>query len=138
LTIHPQLKSDSIVIGRFELSYVLLVKDANYPWLILVPDLDNLTEIYQMSVEQQQQLLAESSYLAGKMMQHFHADKMNIAALGNVVPQLHLHHIVRYVGDLSWPAPVWGRHAAKEYSAQELTARIAEVKGLLADKLISQ
>ena len=133
--IHPQLKNDCIVLGRFKLSFVLLVKDSNYPWLILVPDLDEVTEIYQMTVEQQQQLLDESSYLANKLMQHFKGDKMNIAALGNVVSQLHLHHVVRYVDDISWPAPIWGKQAALEYSDKQLIKITNELQDLLSDKL---
>ena len=135
--IHPQLKDDCVLLGRFELSTVLLAKDANYPWLILVPELDDITEIFQLTVEQQTQLISESSYLADKMMQHFKGDKMNIAALGNVVPQLHLHHVVRYSSDISWPAPIWGKHPALKYSEQQLEHRISELNGLLADKLIA-
>lgn len=137
MTIHPQLDNDCIVLGRFELSFVLLVKDASYPWLILVPELDDITEIYQMPVAEQKLLLDESSYLAKKLMQHFNGDKMNIAALGNVVPQLHLHHVVRYINDLAWPAPIWGKHPATDYSVNQLEERICELKVLLSDRLLS-
>lgn len=136
MRIHPQLKNDCIVLGRFELSCILLVKDANYPWIILVPDIDDISEIYQMSVEQQRLLLQESSYLATKMVQHFKADKMNIAALGNVVPQLHLHHVARYADDVAWPAPIWGKHPAMPYDEKQLKTRIKELQTLLADKII--
>jgi len=135
LTIHPQLEKDCLLLGCLELSYVLLMKDANYPWLILVPAVEGVSEIYQLSVSQQQQLLAESSFIAENMMAHFQGRKMNIAALGNIVPQLHLHHVVRYEDDPAWPAPVWGKHAAKAYTEAQLTERVDELKALFAERL---
>lgn len=137
MNIHPQLEKDCHLLGRLELSYVLLMKDANYPWLILVPDVETISEIYQMTQQQQQCLLAESSWLAEKMMSHFHGDKMNIAALGNIVPQLHLHHVVRYKNDLAWPVPVWGKHVATAYTEAQLMARVEECKLILSERLKS-
>ncbi len=116
-TLHPRLAEDCIVLGRFPLSLVLLMNDANYPWFILVPDRKNVCEIYQLSTEDQICLQHESSYLAAQLAAIFSADKMNIAALGNVVPQLHLHHIVRYKHDPVWPAPVWGKLPAIPYTS---------------------
>ncbi len=92
------------------------MKDANYPWFIFVPDRDNMTEIYQLTAADQQQLIVESSTLSRILSEQFGADKINIAALGNVVPQLHIHHIARYKTDAAWPAPVWGMHPAKPYT----------------------
>ena len=92
------------------------MNDANYPWFILVPDRDDISEIYQLSEADQQQLLNESSMLSRIIDQLFSADKINIAALGNIVPQLHIHHIVRYTTDVAWPGPVWGRHPAAAYT----------------------
>jgi len=118
--IHPQLANDCLLLGKFTLSHLLLMRDANYPWCILVPDCEGITEIYQLSESDQQQLLRESSQLAQAMDAAFNPDKLNIAALGNVVPQLHIHHIARYRTDAAWPAPVWGRVAVKPYSEDEL------------------
>jgi len=118
--LHPQLDKDCILIGQFKLCQLLLMNDANYPWFILVPARENISEIYQLSDEGQQQLLSESTYLSRKLMQVFSGDKMNIAALGNVVPQLHVHHVVRYKTDSTWPAPVWGKLAAIEYDELQL------------------
>ena len=98
------------------------MRDANYPWCILVPDREGITEIYQLSEADQQQLLRESSQLSRAMEAAFNPDKLNVAALGNVVPQLHIHHIARYRTDAAWPAPVWGRVAVKSYSEDELAA----------------
>lgn len=118
--IHPQLLEDCLIIGRFSLSHLLLMRDANYPWFILVPDRENIGEIYQLSANEQSQLMSESSYLAESLMKAFSGDKMNTAALGNIVPQLHLHHVVRYHSDPAWPAPVWGKWPTKPYSEAAL------------------
>ena len=93
--------------------------DANYPWFILVPDRDNIREVFELDPSDQQQLIAESSMLAGAISRRFDADKINIAALGNLVPQLHIHHIARYRDDAAWPAPVWGLLPAKPYSVEQ-------------------
>lgn len=115
-TLHSQLAADTFEIGNFPLSVLLLMNDANYPWFILVPRRADIREIYQLDGKDQQQLLWESSALAEGLSAQFQADKLNIAALGNMVPQLHLHHIVRYRTDPAWPAPVWGHRPARHYS----------------------
>ena len=120
-------------MARLELSLVLLMRDANYPWFILVPQRKDISEIYQLSPVDQQQLLRESSYLARSLNDAFAADKMNIAALGNVVPQLHIHHIVRYRHDPAWPAPVWGRLPAKPYTTEQINTVIARLKTELVE-----
>ncbi len=120
----PQLASDTQLLGDFPLCRVLLGKDANYPWCILVPRRDNVTEIYQLAEQDQRQLLAESSHLAQTLRHIFNGHKMNVAALGNVVAQLHLHHIVRYRDDVAWPGPVWGQFPGRAYCAEMLQERI--------------
>ena len=136
--LHPyqldaQLKRDCIVLGRFSLCDLLLMNDANYPWFILVPRRADVSEIYHLSNLDQQQLLAESSLLSSNLADIFNADKMNVAALGNVVKQLHLHHVVRYQDDPAWPAPVWGKLAARAYSAEQIDELRERVNGMLAD-----
>lgn len=118
-------------MGSFSLSCLLLMNDATYPWFILVPQRDGISEIYQLQELDQVLLARESSYLARQLAQGFKADKMNIAALGNVVPQLHVHHIVRYHNDPAWPAPVWGRLPAKVYAAHDIAAIKQKLKQLL-------
>jgi len=105
---------------------LLLLRDANYPWFILVPDREAITEIHQLDEADQQQLMRESVLLSRALETAFTPDKLNIAALGNIVPQCHIHHIVRYRSDAAWPAPVWGRVPLKEYSEDAL-ARVAGV-----------
>ncbi|MCP4876113.1 MAG: HIT domain-containing protein [Gammaproteobacteria bacterium] len=126
--LHPRLASDCIILGRFPLSRLLLMNDSNYPWFILVPDRDNVGEIYQLEDTDRKQLLDESCLLSRYLMDAFNGDKLNIAALGNQVPQLHLHHIVRYHSDKAWPTPIWGKVAAQPYRATEL----AEIKSKFA------
>ncbi|MDT8281622.1 MAG: HIT domain-containing protein [Gammaproteobacteria bacterium] len=88
---------------------MILINDANYPWFILVPGREDITEIHQLDESDQIQLLAESMYLSRCLQQVFQADKLNIAALGNIVPQLHIHHIAHFKTDICWPSPVWGQ-----------------------------
>jgi len=111
------------------------MKDANYPWFILVPDRENVTEIFQLDETDQKQLITESSLLSSTITRLFNADKINIAALGNLVPQLHLHHIVRYTTDAAWPAPVWGKLPAKPYTEKEIDQVFDKLKAGLGEIL---
>lgn len=130
--LHPQLANDTLVVGRFDLCLALLMNDANYPWVILVPRRDGLREIFELSGDEQTQFTGESSFVAKSMARHFHADKMNIAALGNVVPQLHIHHIARYTTDPAWPAPVWGKVARLSYTNHDARQALENLRGLFA------
>lgn len=121
-TLHPRLREDCFPIGRLQLCHVLLMNDSNYPWCILVPDREGITEIHQLEGRDQIQLIRESSLLARVLESLFAPDKLNIAAIGNLVPQLHLHHVVRYRNDAAWPAPVWNRLSPSPYP--EATARV--------------
>ena len=120
-SLHPQLEKDCYELADFPLSKLLLCNDSAYPWFILVPKVNDITDIYQLDWQQQQQLLNESSMLSELLMQVFEGDKMNVAALGNVVEQLHVHHIVRFKTDVCWPKPIWGQQALTPYSSDELT-----------------
>ena len=131
--LHTQLAHDCVAVGRFPLCRLLLMRDANYPWFVLVPDREDITEIYQLAAEDQQRLIYESSALARALMRHWRGDKINVAALGNVVPQLHLHHIVRFRVDPAWPAPVWGRLPAAPYSDAALAETLARAGRAAAD-----
>ena len=128
--IHPQLRRDCLVVGRFPLCFLLLMRDANYPWLILVPDREGVSEIFQLSDADQILLARESARLAAALAESFRADKMNVAALGNLVPQLHIHHVVRYRDDPAWPAPVWGKVPPKPYSDEALGEVVEKLKGV--------
>lgn len=132
-TLHPQLAADCHVLGNLPLSRVLLLDDARYPWLILVPQRPNLREIYELEPAGQQQLVEESSRVGKVLMSLYAGDKLNIGALGNLVPQLHLHHVVRRQGDPAWPGPVWGHSPAQRYGQQELTERMAQLRAALPE-----
>lgn len=121
-TLDTRLEQDTQVLGDFPLSRLLLMKDAQYPWFILVPRREEVSEVFQLSSEDQQQLWAEAAELAEILKDTFAADKMNIANLGNMVPQLHVHVIARRKTDAAWPAPVWGKHPAKPYTDEQIAA----------------
>lgn len=129
--LHPRLAADSGVLGDFPLCRLLLMNDANYPWFILVPRRAGAREIYRLDEADQRQLWRESALLSRAVMDAFRGDKLNVAALGNVVPQLHLHHIVRYATDPAWPGPVWGKLPAKPYAEAARAQRVAALRALL-------
>ncbi len=120
MNLHPQLEKDCIKLGNFTLCSLLLLNDSNYPWFILVPDREGIKEIHHLSKPDRQQLFTESLYLSECLEEVFQPDKLNIAALGNVVPQLHIHHIARFKTDACWPAPVWGAVPAKAYDEADI------------------
>lgn len=126
--LHPRLKQDCIAIGRFELCRLLMMNDSQYPWFILVPERADIQEIYQLSKTDRELLTEESSYLAKNLAILYEADKMNIAAIGNMVPQLHIHHIVRYRTDKAWPAPIWGKFDTVPYPEQQIADNVAYLK----------
>jgi diadenosine tetraphosphate (Ap4A) HIT family hydrolase len=130
-TLDKRLQADCLQLGRFELCRVMLMNDSRYPWCILVPERPAVMEIFQLAGHDQRLLMQESSCLAEAMSDEFQADKMNIAVLGNIVPQLHVHHVVRYRDDFSWPGPVWGNGVPVVYAGQEL----ATVLGRLQSRL---
>lgn len=129
--LHSQLQQDCLLLGKLELCQVLLVNDSQFPWFILVPQRHNLREIYQLNAEEQILLIQESSYLAERLATIFNADKLNIAAIGNLVPQLHVHHVVRYQIDKAWPAPIWGKFAAVPYTEQQREELLAKLTPLV-------
>jgi len=133
--LHPRLNEDCITIGSFPLCRLLLMNDCNYPWFILVPQREGVREIFELSEADQKQLLWESSLLSRIVADHFKADKINVAALGNMVPQLHIHHIVRFETDPAWPAPVWGHTPAESYSQQALDELVKLTRELLKSEL---
>jgi diadenosine tetraphosphate (Ap4A) HIT family hydrolase len=128
MILHPQLERDGLLLGQLDLCAVLFMRDANYPWLILVPQREGVTELYQLSEKDQQQFIRESSQTSRILNAVFDADKINVAALGNMVPQLHIHHVVRYQTDIAWPAPVWGFAPASMYDEAELESRAKQLQ----------
>ncbi|WP_305403371.1 HIT domain-containing protein [Photobacterium leiognathi] len=138
-TLHPRLESDTTVLGDFPLSRVLLSKEALGPWIILVPRVDELREIHHLPEQDQFQLMRESSAVATLLENDYQAEKINVGALGNLVPQLHLHHIARFSNDIAWPGPIWGNTDGTQRSdelqaalAEELRVELSQIEGFSA------
>jgi len=125
-----RLGNDTKLIASWPLCDLLMMNDSQYPWCILVPRVAKMSEIYQLSQAQRQQLDNESMFLSKTLMNVFEGEKLNVAALGNVVKQLHIHHVVRFSNDPAWPAPVWGKFPAKAYSAEALETVLEKLSGL--------
>lgn len=125
--IHSQLLADCHRLGRFARCHVLLHKNALLPWFILVPETD-VTDLLDLADEQRNAAISEAEIISRFVKRHLGHPKVNFAAIGNVVPQLHLHVVGRRPGDPCWPAPVWGNLAEGPGYSQ---ARIAELTDLL-------
>src|SRR4051795_7255999 len=119
-SLHQQLAKDTIDIGDLPLSRVLVIKDANYPWLLLVPRREGAVEIIDLDEVAQAQLMTEISRVSRAVKDITKCDKLNVAALGNAVPQLHVHVIARFRTDAAWPKPVWGAVPQRAYQREEL------------------
>jgi diadenosine tetraphosphate (Ap4A) HIT family hydrolase len=126
--LHPQLEKDSKLVTELLLCSVRLINDVNYPWLILVPRVANISDVIDLSDAQQQTLWQESAIVSRALKHLFTPDKLNVAALGNMVSQLHLHHVVRYKNDASWPKPIWGQVLAKAYPDKQLAEQVKLIK----------
>lgn len=130
-TLDPRLSDDSHALGDLPLCRLLLLRDAQYPWFLLVPRRAGVTEMYQLNEADREQLWRESLELGEQLISAFAGDKLNVAALGNSVPQLHVHHIVRYRDDPAWPKPVWAARPMRDYDDESLgrtLARFAECR----------
>jgi diadenosine tetraphosphate (Ap4A) HIT family hydrolase len=127
-SLHSTLEKDTINIGDLPLSRVLVIKDANYPWLLLVPRRADTIEIIDLNEVEQAQLMTEINRVARALKDITKPDKMNIAALGNVVPQLHVHIIARRTSDAAWPRPVWGVVPPLAHDPQEVETFIAALR----------
>jgi diadenosine tetraphosphate (Ap4A) HIT family hydrolase len=119
-SLHPQLARDTINIGDLPLSRVFVIKDANYPWLLLVPRRIGASEIIDLDEVERAQLMTEIALVGRALKDVTECDKLNIGALGNVVPQLHVHIIARRKGDAAWPKPVWGTLPPLAHDRDEL------------------
>jgi diadenosine tetraphosphate (Ap4A) HIT family hydrolase len=128
-----RLEQDTLTLGDFPLCRLLLMNDANYPWFILVPRCEEVSELFQLDSVDQARLWQEATTLAEILKDTFGADKMNVATLGNVVSQLHIHVIARRRGDVAWPAPVWGHQPASPYSPAQVDDIRQKLKLVLTD-----
>lgn len=131
-SLHPQLEKDSVLLGRMALCQVRLSLDATYPWCLLIPEREAITEIHHLNEQDRHLLMSESCLLAEVMVSLFNPKKINVAALGNMVPQLHVHHIARFEQDPAWPGPVWGKVPSSVYEEGKLTRRIEKLINALS------
>jgi diadenosine tetraphosphate (Ap4A) HIT family hydrolase len=122
--LHPQLAADTHPVAAFPLCDLRLMDDSNYPWLVLVPRAVDARELIDLDGAQRRQLGEEIDMASRLLRDAFNPFKLNVAALGNLVPQLHVHVIARFEHDPAWPAPVWGRVAARPYTPEALVERI--------------
>ena len=122
-TLHSDLERDCIRLGDFPLSSVLLMNDGTYPWFLLVPRVADVKDAHELSLEDQQQLAIESRILSQALIDAFGGEKMNVAALGNMTPQLHVHHVVRFKKDVAWPGPIWGKVPMAPMTETEIQRR---------------
>ena len=127
-TLAPQLAADTHLVGDFALARVLLMDDARFPWLILVPRRAGMREWIDLPRIEQHLLLDEIERCALALRTRLAPDKLNIAALGNVVAQLHVHLIARSTTDVAWPRPVWGVGERVTYTADALSNRLAQLR----------
>ena len=130
--LHPQLADDTHPLAQFALCEVRLMDDANHPWLILVPRVENAVEVIDLDTAQQAQLMQEIDRASRALQAAVKPHKLNVAALGNVVPQLHVHVIARFHDDIAWPRPVWGMATAQPYSPELLIARVEVLRAALS------
>jgi len=127
-SLHPQLARDAVAIGDLALSHVLVAKDANWPWLLLVPRRQGVCEIIDLDSVEQAQLMTEVAHAGRALKEVTACDKLNVAVLGNVVPQLHVHVVARRAGDPGWPKPIWGAAPAIPYELRELDRFIVAIR----------
>lgn len=130
-SLHPQLEKDTRNLGDLPLSRVLVINDATYPWILLVPRRTGVSEIIDLDEVEQAQLMTEIARIGRALKTVTVCDKLNIAALGNVVPQLHVHVIARRNGDVAWPRPVWGQAPPLAYDQRELETFVSAFRRLV-------
>lgn len=130
--LHPQLADDTHPLVHLPLCDVRLMDDAHHPWLVLVPRVADAVEVIDLDEAQQAQLMREVAHASRALRTTLRPDKLNVAALGNLVPQLHVHVIARYRDDIAWPRPVWGNATAQPYAPEALVARVEALRAALA------
>jgi diadenosine tetraphosphate (Ap4A) HIT family hydrolase len=129
--LHPQLTAETFPVGRLGLSRVLLMNDTRFPWVIVVPERSGLVDLTDLNPADYDLATQEIRRVCLALKELVKPDKLNVAALGNVVPQLHIHVIARFKNDAAWPRPVWGGPPAPPYSAEAAVKRINDLRAAL-------
>jgi len=130
-SLHPRLAADTIFVADWALSRVVAMNDARYPWLILVPRRDGATEIFDLNAEDRHTMIEEIARASDGLKTLTTAAKINVGALGNLVPQLHIHIVARNPGDAAWPGPMWGQGTAQPYESDALDAFVCQLVNAL-------
>ncbi len=131
-SLDSRLAADTVSVADLPLSTLRLMNDATYPWLILIPRREAVTEIIDLEPDERQQLIEEIATVSNLLRDMTRCDKLNVGALGNMVPQLHVHVIGRFHGDPAWPGPVWGKHPAKPYAETAREGFVAALRARLS------
>jgi diadenosine tetraphosphate (Ap4A) HIT family hydrolase len=131
-SLHPELEHNSVLVGDLALSRVIIADDATYPWVVLVPRRAGAVEIIDLDEPDRMRLMAEIAQVSAALKDVTRCDKLNVAALGNIVPQLHVHVVARRTNDAAWPGPVWGAVPPEPYTGSELDTFIAALRRALA------
>ena len=134
--LHPDLARDSLPLGRFDLCEARMMDDAAYPWFLLVPQKADLRDTIDLIAADHAKLWEESRTFSLALMRAFAGEKLNVAALGNMTPQLHIHHVVRYTADPAWPGPIWGVVPMQPLDADAIAARHAKLREHLPETFI--
>jgi diadenosine tetraphosphate (Ap4A) HIT family hydrolase len=127
----PRLAADTLSVGSFELSRVLLMNDSRFPWLILVPEREDLTELTDLAPADRATLMEEIASASRALQAVVRPDKINVGALGNIIRQLHVHVVARRNGDAAWPGPVWGAGTATSYGPGEMDRILATFRAAM-------
>ena len=138
VNLHPQLRKETIEIVALRLSRVLLLNDSRFQWLILVPDRPSVTELHTLNAADQMILMSELTVCSRVLESLYRPDKINIGALGNLVPQLHIHVVARFETDAAWPGPVWGFGERQPYSTSVSEDTVTSLRKLLRNELAKE
>lgn len=130
--LHPQLAEDTVPLAHWPLCELRLMDDANHPWLVLVPRVAGAVELIDLAEADQARLAREIARASRALRAAFVPDKLNVAALGNLVPQLHVHVIARFHDDIAWPRPVWGNADARPYPPDALAHQVERLRAAVA------
>jgi diadenosine tetraphosphate (Ap4A) HIT family hydrolase len=135
--LHPRLFKDTFAVANLNLCKLLLMNDSNYPWFILVPRIKNISELFELTKVDRQSLNIEVDELSRRLSLHFNAKKMNVAAMGNIVPQLHIHVIVRKETDAAWPNPIWNKVDIAPYKKNISIELIKDIRIIFEDLIVN-
>ena len=132
--LHPRLEKDSFLVERFDTYQIRLINDCRWPWVLLIPQQNGLSELHDLTIREQEQFAVRTNNCARALMELTNCEKINSGVLGNVVPQLHIHVIARSEGDPNWPNPVWGFETSKPYADGDRDELVVDLRSALTKR----